>query len=160
MGTLAQLKRDAKTGTIEAKLVYRFGAEIPDRLQGWRRLIDSNTVGVTFLNANGRESELRISSANLIDYNENSLVLYGTGLRDLTDEERAVMREWEAIQAELPIWDSGYWKKLDFFKKRDMEWLLGYEFVRGKKYDYNTGKVYDRQVRGAVEIAYELRHNK
>lgn len=67
------------------------------------------------------------------------------------------MDEWKAFKAKLPQYDSGYWLKKDFFKNRGMEHLEGFDFVRGLKYDHNTGKVYDMQVRGDVELRYELR---
>lgn len=157
MKTLAQLKRDAKAGNIETRMTYRYGEEIPERLQGWRKLVNSNSVAIFFRNADGKESELRIRTAALVDYDENALTVYGIGQRELTDEERAALYEWEAIEAGLTMWDSGYWKKKDFFEKRGMEHLEGFEFVRGLKYDRNTGKVYDMQVRGDVELRYELR---
>lgn len=50
MKTLAQLKRDAKAGTIEARMTYRFGEGIPERLRGWRRIVNSNSVAIFFKN--------------------------------------------------------------------------------------------------------------
>lgn len=158
MKTLAQLKRDAKAGNIEARMTYRFGTEIPERLQGWRRMVNSNSVAIFFKNADGKESELRIRTAALIDYDEKAITVYGIGQRELTKEERAVMDEWNSKKDELTKnYYEPYWAKKYFFERHHMEHLEGFEFVRGLKYDFNTGKVYDMQVRGDVELRYELR---
>lgn len=158
MKTLAQLKRDAKAGNIEARITYRYGTEIPERLQGWRRMVNSNSVAIFFKNADGNESQLRFGRAALIEYDENALTVYGIGQRELTDEERAVMDEWNSQKDELTKdYYEPYWAMKYFFEKRHMEHLEGFEFVRGLKYDRNTGKVYDMQVRGDVELRYELR---
>lgn len=48
MKTLANLKRDAKSGTLEGRIVFHsmWQDGLPERLQGWRRLVDSNSVAI------------------------------------------------------------------------------------------------------------------
>lgn len=165
--SLAQLKRDAKTGKYKYKMIYRYGQEIPERLQGIRTLVDSNSVSISFLNLNGEKSELNIRSAKLIDYTDDSIVVYGIGKRDLNDVEKKVMDEWEQIcqtpeyqkQSEVDMYtdsSSTYWKKKFFFTNKKMEHLLGFELVNGKKYDFVSKQVFDCSCRGKKEIEYRL----
>ena len=161
--SLAQLKRDANSGTLSAELVYRFGAEIPERLKGVRKITGSNSRAIFFQNADGRESECRILSAVLCEYGEDTIRIFRFGSRPLSAEESSALSAWnveeEQYKVRNPHWIYGnglYWKKKDFFHKRNMDYLLGYEFVNGKKYDYATGNVFDYSVRGDLELEYKI----
>ena len=66
--TLAQLKKDAKANILTGKLVIRCGEKctednLPDRLKGKRKIVDSNSVAIFFLNSDGKKSEMRISKS-------------------------------------------------------------------------------------------------
>ena len=116
--TIAGLKRDANTGALFGELVFRFGAcgeEIPERLKGKRRLVRSNSVGVFFQNADGAESELRLPRKNLFEYSGDCLRIYSPGLRDLTDDERALLSTWKKKEAEYPDYMNTYWPMKSFF---------------------------------------------
>ena len=167
--TLAQLKRDAQTKSIQLKIkpVGIWSKGIPERLNGWRKVIGANTVGIFLLNSNGQRSELRIKNANLVEYDNNTLTVYGEGQRDLTDGEKKIMNEWDAKantkEHRERAWNdamtdgsSTYWEKKWFFQKNNAEHLLGYEFCKGMKYDWNTGKVWDNKIKGEIELQYEV----
>lgn len=171
MKTLAELKRIAKTGTLEARLIKRYNEPIetwPERLKGWRKLVDSNSTSISFLNKDGRKSPLMINRATQVEYDGEHITVYGTGLRDMTPEEERVMKEWEAITQTQKYKDDSwydmmtdcsttYYQKKHFFQDRDMLYLAGWEYVRGMQYDHKTGKVFDERVHGDVILQYELR---
>lgn len=170
--TLAQLKRDAKAGNKYAEMIYRFGKPLPERLQGRRLMVDANSVAIFFLNKNGEKSELRIRSS-LIEYTGDSLSVYAPGYREMTAEEKAVMKEWEKItasedfrkQSDIDALTDGsctYWQRKRFFKERNMEHLLGGERVKGmvlslSRYGKNEPEcILDEKVKGDLEIEYKF----
>ena len=161
MKTLADFKRDAASGKIKLELVERFGKtgeEIPERIRGIRTVSKINTVAIFLANEDGVESELRFVSARLVEYDGKSLTIYKRGERDLTEQERKILADWQKIEDDYykqnPHGDA-YWKKKDYFKKCPCPWLAGYETVKGKYYNYN-GKVLDNQVRGNAILKYNV----
>ena len=97
--SLANLKRDAKSGKLYGELVERFGeTEIIDRLKGRRKVVGANTVGITFLNTDGKKSECRIDRAALMEYTGDMLIVFNPGLRELNNEESKVMQGWKEIE--------------------------------------------------------------
>ncbi len=170
MKTLADLKRDAKSGALEGRFTYHdmWKEGLPERLQGWRKLIDCNSVAVFFLNKDGKKSELRIGKASLVEYDGETLTIYYAGYRDLTENEQRVMDAWNKIASTdeykerahddaLTDGSSTYYQKLRFFRDAGYEYLMGLEEQRGMKYDFNTGKVRDDKVKGPICMRYELR---
>lgn len=158
---LADLKRDAASGKIRLELVERYGKtgeEIPERIRGIRTVSRINTVAIFLANEDGVESELRFDSARLVEYDGKSLTIYERGERELTEQERKILADWQKIEDDYykqnPYGDA-YWKKKDYFKKCPCPWLNGYETVRGKYYNYN-GKVLDNQVRGNAILKYNV----
>jgi hypothetical protein len=164
--TLAELKRLAKQNILEANMVYRFGDSIPERLKGFRKIIDANSVGIMFLNNDGKKSTLDILGASLIDWDDNSLSIFNPGERELTQDELDIMNQWKAIestkehqqQAQNDMLTDGsltFWQKRIFFTNK------GYEYLHvgnnKKAYNHNTNKVKDSTVKGDLIIKYELR---
>lgn len=165
MKSYAELKREV--GSLEFRMVYRFGKDIPELWQGWRKGIRSNSTGIYIRNNLGKESMLAIKSAKLVEYDGEKLTLYGAGLRDLTEQERRIMDEWHKISEKkefrerveydaLTDGSSTYWQEKYFFEKHDALYLMGQE-QRGCMYDYNTGKIRDNKVKGDIELRYEVR---
>lgn len=170
MKTLADLKRDAKSGTLEGRFTYHsmWQDGLPERLQGWRRIVDSNSVAIFFLTADGRKSELRLEKSSLVEYDGSSLTVYFAGYRDLNEAERRVMDEWNRISSTpdfkareeadaLTDGSSTYWSKVAYFRKAGMEYLMGNEKQHGLKYDWNLMKVRDDSIKGEVGMRYEIR---
>lgn len=82
MKTIAQLKRDAKSGEYKGRMIIRNGNyNIPERLNGWRKIVDSNTKSIFFLNNEGKKSELQLPKATLVEYTDNLLTIYNPGER-------------------------------------------------------------------------------
>lgn len=161
MKTLAQLKRDANNGKMSLKMIEWYGKtndDIPDRLRGVRKVKKSNTVALILLSADGKESELRFDSAKLIDYTDNSLIVYAPAQRDLTEEESMVLREIERLEKEYyerNPYGEFYWQKKRYFENCSCPWMSGYEMIRGKKYMYN-GKVMDNSIKGDIILKYNV----
>lgn len=166
--TFAQLKRDAKSGKLYGELIERYGeTEIAERLRGRRRVVGANTVGITFLNSDGKKSECRVERAALMDYTGDTLTIYDPGLRDLNSEELKIMQGWKDIEktedykrnAEIDVLGDGsstYWQRIRYFRESGKEYLSGAEEKNGCKYDYTTGKIRDKSVRGDVVLRYKM----
>ena len=163
--SLAQLKRDAKSGQLKAVMIYRYGEEIPDRLKGVRPIVDSNSVAIFFRNADGKKSELQIKNATLCEYTEKGITIFAPGERPLNEAEQRVMDAWEAIsnsekyqkQREYDLLtdcSTTYWMRESFFTERNMKHLLGYDFVKGMKLNWSTGNVIDKSIRGEKIMEY------
>lgn len=172
--SLSQLKRDAKAGVLKMELIERYGQtgdEIPERLRGVRPVIGANTTCIFFRNANGSKSDLPISRAALVDYDDDTLTVYCFGEREMTPEEKAVMDAWKQIadsdeykaRARVDILSDGsstFYQKKWFFEKRGFPWMTGWESLAkyGKSYNPNTGLVKDVNVRGDVQLKYRIVH--
>lgn len=165
--TLTDLKRSIG---LKVRMNYRYGNDIPEKLQGIRTLVSSNSVGVTFRNEQGEDSELRIRRATLVDYTDDEIIVYNYGLRDLNEKEKDVLARWKKIsdtkefqeEARIDMLSDGsstYWRKKWFFSDEKMEYLMGAEFQNGLKYDYSTGKIFDFGVRGEKILGYEIIKN-
>lgn len=171
MKTLADLKRDAKSGKFYGEMVFRYGEEIPERLKGKRKLVDANSACVKFLNADGKKSELRIKYASLIEYTGDELIIYGYAMRDLTEQESKIMQEWKVIEETtqyhersridaLSDGNQTYWRETHFFKDKGYIYLMGLEEQAGLKYDRGTGRIIDKHIRGEKELAYKISMDK
>lgn len=169
MKTLTDLKKDAKSGGYEARMVVRCGDKnIPDRLSGWRRIVAANTKSIFFEATDGRISELPLTKATLTEYDGERLAIYDAGFRELDEEERLVMDKWseyannpqfkERQEADvLTDGSSTYWSEVAFFSKAGKEYLLGNKWQRGLKYDWNRKQVQDERIKGSLSMLYEIR---
>lgn len=164
MKTLSQLKKDAKSGNLSAELIFRQGTtDIPASLKGVRKMIDANSVGITFLNSNKKKSELRIDSASLIEYTDTHITLFNPALRDLTMEEQSVFDKWELMRdiekEEIDMLTDGssqFHKRKWFFTDAGYEYLLGHDVKQGKRFDCNTKKVFDNKIKGEMSMQYRI----
>lgn len=169
MKTLQDLKRDAKSGMYEARMVLRCGTtDIPERLQGWRKIIGSNSVAIFLMMNDGRKSELTVSRASLVEYDGEYIRQYLAGFRAPTEKEQAVLDEWKSYasepsfvaQAEADAYTDGtstYWTEVAFFSKAGYEYLMGCKKKRGMIYDRQRGMVQDDRIKGALFMEYEVR---
>lgn len=162
MGTLADLKRDAKSGKLRLELIECFGKtgeEIPEQLRGVRDVASVNTVGIKLRNARGEESELRLERASLIEYRENTLTVYNPGYRALTKEERAVLVGEKAFREDYQRrnpYSDPYWAVKRYYKDSACPWMYGMETIRGKRYQCGEDRVRDAAVRGDAILRYRV----
>ena len=157
--TLSDLKRDAKGGRLRLEFVERYGKEIPEHLQGIREVIGANFVCIKLRNLDGKESELRIESAKLVEYDLWTLTIYSPALRSLTPEEQAVLDESKQFQAQYEkenLFGNLFWAIKKFFKQSACPWMDACDTVRGKHFLSWEGKVCDCAIRGEVALRYNV----
>ena len=162
MKTLADLKRDARSGKIRFELIEHFGKTgeaIPERVRGIRDVASVNTVAISLRNARGDESELRFGRAALFAYDGNTLTVYRPGYRALTEQERAVIEGEAAIREEYqrkyPL-DDPYWAVKRYYRESPCPWMYGFETIRGKRYQRGEDRVLDNAVRGDAILKYRV----
>lgn len=168
MKSVAELKRAAKTGLFSAELIEWFGnSEIPERLRGRRKIVDSNTKGIKLMNLDGSISELRIEAASLVEFDGDLMKVYMPGLRDPNPEEQAVLDGWKAItespeykrELEDDLYSDGsatYYREKAYYEQHRMLYLMGFDRQRGKLLDWNSGKISDYRVRGDLKLCYRI----
>lgn len=157
MKTLADLKRDAKSGKYALELIYRFGSPIPINMQGIRRLVNSNSRAVMLQLADGRTSELVIPSAKLIEYTEETLSVYNPGERPLTAEEEAIINKTtEIYKANEYTGSGGFYQVRAFLAKSTCPWLAGNEKIQGKYYNLSSKTILDDKLRGDMILQYRV----
>lgn len=161
MSTLAQLKRDANTGKMHLKLLWRFGAtgnDIPLNLQGVRKVIRANSVGL-LIDSNGTESKLYIDSAKLIVYDGKNLTVYRPACRPVTVEERFILNTWNSFETQYyqknPFGNT-YGKRKEYFASSACPWMDGITKKNGKLYLPHKDKVLDNALRGEMALQYEV----
>lgn len=156
--TLAQLKRDANGGKMSLEMIERYGStEIIERLRGIRKVKKANSVAIICINLDGKESELRIDSAKLIDYDGKHLTVYTAGAREPSAEEKAVLaKEKEIYKKYADTYSGGFWQVKQMFEESKFPYMSGYEKVRGKRYDHNSGLVYDDSIKGEPILKYNV----
>lgn len=156
--TLAQLKRDANSGKMSLEITERYGnTKIIERLRGIRKVKKANSVAIILINLDGKESELRIDSAKLIDYDGKQLTVYAPGTREPSEEEKSVLVKRDALYEKYAdTYSGGYWQIKNMFAKSDYPYMSGYEKIRGKRYDSNTGLIYDDSIKGEPILKYNV----
>lgn len=175
-----KIKKDAKSGTILAELKIWQGKDVsqedlPARLKGKRKMIDSNTVSIFFLTPEGKKSAMNLGKAALVEYTDDTLTIYYPGYREPTKEEQQILDEWQKIAdskeyKERSLTDaytdgsSTYYQEKSFFKTRNAEYLMGLHEERGmkldayRKYEGHKDFIRDQNVRGSIENQYVLTH--
>lgn len=168
MKSVEELKRMAKANILKAKMVVRCGTkDIPERLQGWREIVDSNSKSIFFLTQDRQKSECRLPRASLVDFSEDKLTLYYAGIRELNEKENEIMKEWRKITSTeeyksreindaLTDGSSTYYQEMRFFKDKGYEYLTGLQSKGGLKYDSRTGKIIDESIKGDICMQYEI----
>ena len=160
--SVAALKREANTGKMRLEILERYGKsgeELPLKLRGVRRVLNSNSVALRIENTDGTVSSLFVDTgAKLVDYDGESLTVYDPAQRDLTDQERKILALWKDLEndyyAENP-YGNAYWRRKEYFSHCPCPWLDGCDKVRGKRY-LSNGKVQDNSIRGNQILKYKV----
>lgn len=156
--TLSDFRRDAASGKISLELVERYGKtgeEIPEKFRGIRKISRVDTVAFKLINEHGEESRLCYTFPNLIDCDGKFLIIYESGQREPTEEEKKVLDKWLTIEEQMlkenPFAET-YWKRKDYFTNSHCPWMSGLGF-QGKRY-LDNGKVLDKSLRGKPILKY------
>ena len=161
--TLAQFKRDAATGRMGLQLLERYGKKVEEDYIC--PVIEVHQKFIKLRKKNGMESSLDLDYASLVEYDGEILKVYSIGLRELTDLEKSVLDGWknitdteeykeQAYRDAMTDGSSTYYKDKGYFMNSPCPYL--YLDDGDKKYDYNTGKVYDPKVKGQCMLVYKV----
>lgn len=161
MKTIAQLKRDANSGKMFLELINRYGEIPPEKMQGQRHVTRASTMAI-FLDTNGKESELQLPRANLVEYTDDRLIIYTAGERDLTESEKAFLEKAKQESYEYTkgdIYMNDFWHMQKFFKDNGFGYLLGYEKCHGKRLNTSTRRIQDDNIKGEPILTYKVIFN-
>ena len=161
--TLAQFKRDASTGKMGLQLLERYGKKVEEDYIC--PVIEVLTRSVKLRKKDGNVSWLDLDYASLVEYDGDTLKVYSVGLRELTDLEKSVMDGWKKLsdndeyreQAYRDMMTDGsttYYKEKSYYDNTPCPYLFNEQ--NGKKYDYNTGKLYDPKIKGDCILKYKV----
>lgn len=173
MKTRAEFFRDAKANKITLELIERFkNRDIAENMQGKRTISKVQSNGVYLMNKDGRKSFLELAKASLMEYTGDELRIYNAGYREMTDKEKQVMKEWEAItntedykrQAQIDAMSDGsstYYAEKRFFTDKKMEYLMGVSngaknLIFSKYYNGEKECIRDENVKGEVILVYRV----
>ena len=168
MISYAQMMRDFKEGNLALEMVKFYDKnEIPEKNKGIREITKIQTKAIYLLRQDNKESCLELPNAKLVTYDRKYLRVYGTGKREMTSQEKAVMQEWKTItkteqyQKDLEYdvltdYSGTYYQKKKFFTNKNMLHLFGTAFVKGMKRDYNTNMIFDNKIKGQLQLEYKV----
>lgn len=161
--TLTQFKRDAATGKMGLQLLERHGKKVEEDYIC--PVIEVHQKFIKLRKKDGVESSLDLDYASLVEYDGEYLKVFSIGLRELTDLEKSVMEGWrkitdtdeykeQAYRDAMTDGSSTFYKDVHYFKNSPCPYL--YLDNGDKRYDYNTGKVYDPKVKGNCMLKYKV----
>ena len=107
MKTLAELRRDARSGRMSVEMLEWYGKtgeDIKPILRGIRKVEGANSVALLLKNNEGNTSELRIKYATLVEYDGENLTVYDAGHRNLTEEEKKILLLMKTTPAKALGW--------------------------------------------------------
>ena len=160
--SFSQLKKDLQVGK-KLKVLYHFRND--DRFMQDRVISKVQTNAFTSKWGNDTKDYYCYFPTNseLVDYEDDTFTFYEYGERELTDYEKTMLDKLHNLcskeEQELDMYtDSSicYWKEKKYAKDNDIEYLLGFDFHKGLKYNFNTGKMYDKKVRGNKLFTFQI----
>ena len=164
MRTLADMKRDLKTGTkvILKSITMKVGDELKSSDIN-RTVLKVNTTDICFLKDDGKKSYLSIPKASLLEYDGKTIKIYRAGIRELTDEEKQIMdnKPKDDKQFEIDMLSDGnvmYRREKRYYESIGKEYLFGNCKKDGKRLTHKDNKVMieDDSIKGDISIIYEV----
>lgn len=164
--SFSQLKRDLKVGT-KLKVLYHFRANDNNGERFLQDRVISKVQTNAFTSKWGNDTKdywcYYPTHAELVDYEDDKFTFYEYGERDLTDYEKTMLDKINNLCTEaerkLDLYtDSNinFWRRKAYAEEHNIEYLLGYDFYKGLKYNHNTGKMYDKKVRGNKLFTFQI----
>lgn len=159
MNTLAELKRYLQPG-VKILKIEEWGKPVAPESQ-MREVVKVQTNAVVFKTPTKPQSWLQWEAASLMEITSTGFSLYFAGVRDLTPDEQAV-RDARPIDPEQSYRDAisdgsvMFWREKSYYAKCKYPYLWGMEIIRGKKYDFNTGKIQDNTIKGQCYAKYSF----
>ena len=162
MRTLADLKRDLKTGT---KLVLK-SVDNMEKNEN-RTVLKVGATDICFLKDGGGKSYLETPKASLLDYDGKTIKIYRAGIRDLTDDEKQVMADApeDGKQDEIDMISDGnvmFRRRKRYYEETGKEYLFGTCKKQGKRLTHKDDKdmIEDDNIKGSISIVYEIEQVK
>lgn len=156
MKTLAELKRDLKPDMKIKCVIHNIRPQRVGEVTTIREVRQSG-----FMQDNGRFIEFPLAS--LLDYDGKTFTVYSTGERDLTEYEKEMLDKlhncYTPEDSEADAYTDTnicYYKEQSFARDNDVEYLLGFNYHKGLKYNFNTGRMLDNKLKGIVYYAFEI----
>lgn len=164
MKTLSQFKRELKNGTIKTLTLLKGGKEIYHNIP--REVSKIQTNGLYLLN-NGKNSWLEFPKAKLFEFVGDKIRIYLPGFRELNEEEKEVLNEWEKIANTEKVkkefeydllTDTNFYfmRKKEFFQDKGFYYLTGYKKEKGLIYIPYKNVVYDDSIKGELLFEYKV----
>jgi hypothetical protein len=164
MKTLAQLKRDLSVGT---KVTLINSETMPEHkfLNLERYVIKTQGNGITLgLKPDDKKgSFMEYPKATGLEYIDDTFTLYTAGERPLTQEEKDILNNMpskrpenkEKLEIEIMTDGNGlYWQDRAYFKDLDMQYLEGYEKIRGLRRSQEV--IQDDTIKGKIDLQYKI----
>jgi len=162
MKTLNDLKRHLQTNAVIIMTKCSCGNKLIGKK---RKVVQTQTNGVYFIDPEdptSRKSFLSFPKASLLEYDGKYIRIYETGKRKLTKEEKTIKDGYEKIrnkkQEEIDLMtdcSTSFWKEKAYYREHNAEYLMGHTTQKGMRFDYNTGKVWDDNIKGKLNLEYE-----
>lgn len=159
MNTFAELKRYLQPG-VKLLKIEEWNKPVAPEAQ-MREVVKVQTNAVVFKTPTKPASWLNWDAASLMEINDEGFSLYFAGSRDLTPDEQAVMdaRPIDKEQSMRDAMTDGsvmFWREKSYYAHCKYPYLWGMETIRGKKYDFNTGKIIDNTIKGECYARYKF----
>jgi len=162
MKTLAELKRDLRVGKKLTLTYHHLGK--CNILNKKREIIKIQTNAIVLKTENkSGKSWLDLPPSSLLEYNDNIIKIYGCGERDLTSEEKKILgnmpskRQENAKIVERDLLTDGstsFWMDKKYLNDNNANWYWGWD--KGKRFNHNTQKMYDKKIKGRLELQYSI----
>ena len=166
MKTIADLRRDLSIGT-QVTLTY---AQFTHKFLNVPRVViklQSNGVVLALSATDTKGSFLDFPKASLASYTiDGDLNIYEAGTRPLTPAEQRV---FDTMPSKLPEYQQQvsddmmtdgsqmFYKDRRHTKDNKMEYLDGFDTIRGLRYDHNTKLIIDETIKGKLSLSYKIK---
>lgn len=166
MRTFAEFKRSLNPGQ-KIILTYHHWQDTSDDIKsriGIERYIIkvmSNQIVIGLTPEDKWGSHLEFPPASLMEITDTGFAVYLPGVRELSAEEKRIKdnEPRDARQEEIDIMTDGsqmFWRRKRYYSENNAEYLQGFKFVQGKRFDHNTGKMEDKGIKGKKELEYTI----
>lgn len=133
-----------------------------------RYVIRKQSNGVYLAEDRGatKGSFLELPRASLVEYDGEMIRVYGTGKRDMTEAEKNIRANMPSCRPEnkekaindlMTDGSSMFWADKAYFHQLNADYLAGHGTVRGLRYDFNEGMIWDETLKGEVSLTYKLK---
>ena len=166
MKTFTQLKRDLVVGkTLTMTFNSTNSKTTNSRIGKARKIIktQSNGISLEVESGNPNGSFLELPCASLTEYEDNTIKVFKYGKRDLTEREAEILanepsnRKENAELTQRDMLTDGsqtYWMDKRYYDENDANWY--WDWNKGLRYDHNEKKMWDKKIKGELEMEYNL----